>query len=607
MKKINELEKIAKLLRYYVLTSTTKAGSGHPTSCLSSIEIVTSLFFGGYFQKGDHFILSKGHAVPLIYSLYTVLGLISEEELMTLRKFNSLLQGHPIPDDFLIEAATGSLGQGLSIGLGMALENKINPKNKSKIWVLLGDSELAEGQIWEAVQIASYYQLDNLIAITDINRLGQRGETMLGWNMNQYQKRFRSFDWETIAVDGHSFIKLNQAFEKAKKIKKPLIILAKTIKGKGISFLENKDNWHGKPLKEDELNLAIKELREIEKMTFKLDSVYQNKKEKKQSGKTKKIINQTTGYSLGQLVATRKAYGNGLVNLGKVNNEVVVLDAETSNSTYAETFKKTFPHRFFEMFIAEQNMISVGLGLSKMGYIPFVSSFAAFLTRGFDQIRMSQYSNPNLKIVGSHAGVSIGEDGPSQMGLEDLAMMRSILNSVVLYPADAVSTEKLVFEAAKYNGLVYLRTTRKETPVIYPNNEEFPIGGLKIHAIKVKQAKEKILIVAAGITLFEALKAQKELVGNKIETIVVDCYSVKPIDKNTLNNLVKNVKKIIIVEDHYPAGGLGEAVKSVLLPINKPIYHLAVNKIPRSGKPEELLDYEEISAKNIIKKVLNEG
>lgn len=606
MKKINELEKIAKLLRYYVLTSTTKAGSGHPTSCLSSIEIVTSLFFGGYFQKGDHFILSKGHAVPLIYSLYTVLGLISEEELMTLRKFNSLLQGHPIPDDFLIEAATGSLGQGLSIGLGMALENKINPKNKSKIWVLLGDSELAEGQIWEAVQIASYYQLDNLIAITDINRLGQRGETMLGWNMNQYQKRFRSFDWETIVVDGHSFMELNQAFEKAKKIKKPLIILAKTIKGKGISFLENKDNWHGKPLKEDELNLAIKELGEIEKMTFKLDSVYQNKKEKKQSGKTKKIINQTTTYSLGQLVATRKAYGNGLVNLGKVNNEVVVLDAETSNSTYAETFKKIFPHRFFEMFIAEQNMISVGLGLSKMGCIPFVSSFAAFLTRGFDQIRMSQYSNPNLKIVGSHAGVSIGEDGPSQMGLEDLAMMRSILNSVVLYPADAVSTEKLVFEAAKYNGLVYLRTTRKETPVIYPNNEEFPIGGLKIHAIKVKQAKEKILIVAAGITLFEALKAQKELVGNKIETIVVDCYSVKPIDKNTLNNLAKNVKKIIIVEDHYPAGGLGEAVKSVLLPINKPIYHLSVNKIPRSGKPEELLDYEEISAKNIIKKVLND-
>lgn len=599
------LEKIAKLLRYYILISTSKAGSGHPTSSLSSVEIITALFFGNFFKEDDHFILSKGHAVPLIYALYTVLGIISEDELMKLRSFNSSLQGHPIPDNFLIEAATGSLGQGLSIGLGMTLFDIVKKKaKKNNVWVLLGDSEMAEGQVWEAIQLTSYYKLTNLIGIIDINRLGQRGETMLGWHIDQYEKRLNSFGWQTIIVNGHSFSDLFSAYNAVNKNERPLMILARTSKGKGVSFLENKDGWHGKPLKDEELKKALKELGKISKLKIKLSSI---KKRKNPNPKSNLIINKnkiSLNYQKGEMVATRKAYGNALVKLGKVSDKIVILDAETANSTYAELFKNIFPQRYFEMFIAEQNMVSTALGLSKKGIIPFVSSFAAFLTRAYDQIRMAQYSDPNIKIVGSHAGVSIGEDGPSQMGLEDLAMFRSVLKSVVLYPADAISTEKLVFEAFDHQGLVYLRTTRKETPVIYNQKDFFTIGGSRVHKINLTTPKTKWLIISAGITLFESLKAQRELIKNRVEATVIDCYSIKPLDEKTIKRLAKKVDKVLVVEDHYPAGGLGEAIKSLLSLEKKMIHHLAVRKIPKSGKPEELLDYEGISTKHIVKLVL---
>ncbi len=611
----NNLKEIAKLLRYYILTATSEAKSGHPTSSLSAVEILTELFFDNFFKSdlanpksffNDRFILSKGHAAPLLYALYVVLGLINEEEILNLRKFNSFLQGHPMPDKFLVDVATGSLGQGLSVGLGMALAMKLKIKKEErlpKVWVLLGDSEMAEGQVWEAIEVAGYYQVENLIGIVDVNRLGQRGETMLSWNLSLYQKRIEAFGWQVIKVDdGHSFLKLKEAYLKAVESKIPTMILAKTIKGKGVSFLQNLNGWHGKALDKEQLNLALKEIGEIKKDFVKKIAV--NNIENEQENNFLNIQVNPPPYEKNHLVSTRKAYGEALTALGSLNEKVVSLDAEVSNSTYAEIFKKKFPERFFEMFIAEQNMISVALGFSKLGFIPFVSSFAALLTRAFDQIRMSQYSFADIKIVGSHAGVSIGEDGASQMGLEDLAMMRAILNSVVVYPSDAVSTWKLVFEAAKQKGIVYLRTTRKETPVIYSKDEEFPIGKSKIHFTGIEA---KVLLITAGITLFEALKAQAKLKSEGIEMIVLDCYSVKPLDEENILNLSKKVEKIIVVEDHYPYGGLGEAVMNLLSKEKKPVFHLCVREIPKSGRPEELLRYGKIDEEailNLVKKIL---
>jgi transketolase len=511
---------------------------------------------------------------------------------------------------------------------------------------------MAEGQVWEAVQIASHYKLNNLIAIADINRLGQSTETMLGWDLKTYKMRFEAFGWNVITVeDGHDLKKIYKAYEtvssatqffhgtnKSEKIafaSKPTIILAKTIKGKGVSFLENKEGWHGKPLPKEMLESALKEL-------GKIDLKVRGKVEKPQIKNDKKL--QTISYQLqpkyrvGDLVATRLAYGDALLALGETDEKIVALDGEMSNSTYSEKFAKKFPERYFEMFIAEQNMITTALGLSKIGFIPFLSTFAAFLTRGFDQIRMAQYSAPNLKIVGSHCGVSIGPDGPSQMGLEDISMFRSILDSTILYPSDAVSAFKLTEIMAKNDGLFYLRTNRKTTPVIYGEKEKFKIGGSKIHRVKISNfqfpiskqisnnkqqiSKPKALIITAGVTLHEALKAQKELADKGIETVVLDCYSVKPLDVQSINQLTKEIKNIVVVEDHYPAGGIGEAVLSCLItnnqiPRNKQksnslehlefgdwnFAHLCVRKLPRSGSPEELLHYEEIDAEAIIKAV----
>ena len=688
MDNFDQLQKICRLIRYDIIKATSAAGSGHPSSSLSAVELITTLFFGGFLkydlknpnnQFNDRVIFSKGHAAPLLYSLYHTAGVISLDELLTLRTFNSNLEGHPTPRFPFVDVATGSLGQGLSIGVGMALGMKLNKlagggrgrvpdsaqrffqpvagrehwregifRQDPRIWVLLGDSEMSEGQVWEAMQIASYYKLNNLIAILDVNRLGQRGETMLGWDLETYAKRAEAFGWNPVIVDdGHDLKKIINAYkemtgvaeegfptplrpsdfegqaaqaglptEASAKVGRnpkqaPSFIIAKTIKGKGVSFLENQDGWHGKTLNKEQTEQAIKELGEVDlnikgKITFPNHQslITNNQTIPNNQIQNKKDLSSKI-YDLGSSYSTREAYGDALIYLGQANENIVVLDAEVSNSTYAEKFAKKFPDRFFEMFIAEQNMVSTALGLSKQGFIPFISSFAAFLTRGFDQLRMAQYSGPNLKICGSHSGVSIGADGPSQMGLEDIAIFRTISNSVIFYPSDAVSAYKLTQIMAENPGLFYLRTTRGKTPVIYQRDEEFKIGGSKI----LKQPENsKALVIAAGITVHEALKAYEQLTKEGIGITVVDLYSVKPIDQSTIQQLAINNKNIIVVEDHYPAGGIGEAVLSAIsnnLTIKQfnNFIHLSVTKTPRSGRPDELMAYEEIDSDTIIKSV----
>ena len=604
--KIEKLRRLAARVRYYILTSTTEAGSGHPTSSLSATELMVGLLFGGIFRynadhpehpNNDRLIFSKGHASPLFYSLWAAAGRLTEEDLMTYRRFGSPLEGHPTVAFRYAEAATGSLGQGLSIGIGMALNAKYLDKLPYRTYVLLGDSEMAEGSQWEAIQIATHYQLDNLVGILDVNRLGQRGETMYGHDLKAYERRVSSFGWETISIDGHSFPEILTAYEKALDVSgKPTMIIAKTIKGKGVSFLEDKNGWHGKALKKDELNRALKEFGPLDQsVRGEIAKPEDLKPEERIPREAKKM-----GYQINQPVATRKAYGNALVRIFPKFPKVVSLDGEVSNSTYAEIFKEAYPEQFFEMYIAEQNMVGAALGLSCRGKIPFVSTFSAFFTRAFDQIRMSQYSNANIKFIGSHAGVSIGQDGPSQMGLEDIAMFRTIFGGVVLYPCDAVSTEHLIEEAAKHHGIFYIRTTREAAAVIYDEKEKFVIGGSKV--LK-KSDRDAVTVIAGGVTVHEALKAYEELKKEGIFIRVIDLYSIKPMDEATLREAGKTTKAVITVEDHYAEGGIGEAVKSALSTLLIPVHSLAVRKRPKSGKPEELLDYEEISQKAIIQKV----
>lgn len=615
---IKKINKLSKLIRYYILISTTKAGSGHPTSSLSTVELMAVLYFSGILKydienpqnpNNDRVIFSKGHASPLLYSIFAVAGAISEKQLLTLRKFGSPLEGHPTFRFKWAEAATGSLGQGLSIGFGMALNGKYLDKLPYKVYVLLGDSEMAEGSNWEAIELANYYKLNNLIGIIDVNNLGQCGETMLDYKMAEYEKRISSFGWNTILVkDGHNIQEVYEAYKKAinlqKKQEKPVMIIAKTIKGKGVSFVEGKDGWHGKALSQEDFEKAVKEL---EKIDFNIKGKIQVPKTTEPKEIKIKVNNKRIEEFLikpkekeGQLyLATRKAYGNALLKIGSKNSKVVVLDAEVSNSTYSELFKKVFPERFFEMFIAEQNMVGAGVGLAKLGKIPFISSFAAFLTRAFDQIRMAQYSKVNLKFCGSHAGVSIGQDGPSQMGLEDIAMFRTIENSVVFYPCDATSTEKLVELMLRHKGISYIRTTRSDTSIIYSEKEKFEIGGFKVLR---SSNKDDIVIITAGITVFEALKAQEELKQIGVNCKVIDLYCIKPINKKELEKAVGNLP-IITVEDHRKEGGLGEAVKSEISEKDNKIYSLYVEKTPMSGMPEELLRYEKIDKNAIIEKV----
>ncbi len=606
--KIEEIKQLAALIRYYILIMTTQAGSGHPTSSLSATELMACLLFGGIFKadvdhpkypNNDRLIFSKGHASPLFYALWAAAGELSEEELMTYRKFGSPLEGHPTVSFRFTEAATGSLGQGLSIGVGMALNAKYLDHLSYRTYVLLGDSEMAEGSQWESMGIAAHYQLENLVGVLDVNRLGQRGETMYGWDLGAYERKIKSFGWKTFVIDGHSIAEVLHAYEEALQVKnQPVMLIAKTIKGKGVSFLENKDGWHGKALKKEECDRALRELGHIDKS---IRGEITEPDDLRPGDPVPGMPPKKIEYASDKPVATRKAYGNALVRIFPEFPTLVSLDGEVSNSTYAEIFKEAHPDQFFEMYIAEQNMVGTAVGLSCRGKIPFVSTFAAFMTRAFDQIRMSQYSDSNIKFVGSHAGVSIGEDGPSQMGLEDLAMFRTILGSVVLYPSDAVSTEKLVEESARHHGPVYLRTTRKETPILYSPDEVFSIGGSKV--LK-KSESDAVTVIAAGITVFEALGAYEELKRKEIALRVIDLYSIKPVDAGTLKEASAATKALITVEDHFAEGGMGEAVRSALQGVEIPIYSLAVRRKPKSGKPEELLRFEEISKEAIVSKVM---
>ncbi|MEJ2092039.1 MAG: transketolase [Syntrophobacterales bacterium] len=604
---LTRLEKLATLIRHYILTATTNAGSGHPTSSLSAVELMTALLFGGFFRynpeqpqhpNNDRLIFSKGHATPLFYALWVAAGALPGEEMAAnYRKFGSPLEGHPTVTFPHVEAATGSLGQGLSVGVGMALNGKYLDKLPYRTYVLLGDSEMAEGSVWEALEVAAHYHLDNLVGIVDINRLGQRGETMYGHDVSAYVTRAAAFGWETIAVDGHSLPEIMAAYTKAQTFTGgPVMILAKTIKGKGVSLLEDKNGWHGKALSREDCDRSLAELGEVD-LTVRGEL---SRPEDLRPTPPRSVPMGTFHYPPQKPVATRKAYGNALARLGAANRTIVSLDGEVSNSTMAEIFAQACPNRFFEMFIAEQNMAGAALGLASRGKVPFVSSFAAFLTRAFDQIRMSQYSDPNLKFVGSHAGVSIGWDGPSQMGLEDLAMFRTLVNGVVLYPADAVTTERLMEEMVKHRGIMYMRTTREATPILYNPDEQFSLGGCKVLR---HSGQDRLTVVSAGVTLFEALAAYELLKKIGIFIRIIDLYSIKPIAAATLADAARKTGAIVTVEDHYPEGGLGEAVMNALATIPVPVYSLAVTKKPKSGAPTELLDYEEISRRAIVDKV----
>jgi transketolase len=567
---------------------------------------MTGLLFGGTFRfnvdepehpNNDRLIFSKGHASPLLYALWTVAGAIDERELRSYRQFGSRLEGHPTGRTPFAEAATGSLGQGLGIGLGMALNAKRLDRLPYRTYVLLGDSEMSEGSQWEAIQLGAHYELSNLVGIIDVNRLGQRGATMLGHDLDAFARRVTSFGWKTLTIDGHDFSQILQCCEEAASERsRPVMLVARTIKGKGISFLEDADGWHGKALDEHQWKQALDELSDVE---HDVRGTITAPEDLRPTRLPPQSVSSAV-YERGQSVATRKAYGAALARLAPKFPQLVSLDAEVSNSTMAEMFAAKVPERFFEMFIAEQNMVETALGLSLRGQLPFVSTFAAFFTRAFDQIRMAQYSRTNLKFVGSHAGVSIGEDGPSQMGLEDVAMFRSILASTVLHPCDAVSTEKLVEVAAAHEGTVYLRTMRQGTPVIYENDESFPIGGSKVLR---QSSDDRLTLVAAGATVHEALKAYDQLRRAGTAVRVIDAYSIKPIDAATLLAAAEATGAVVTIEDHYPAGGLGEAVLHALAERPVPVRLLAVQKTPMSGTGEELRDFTGISAAAIVKTV----
>ncbi|HLD01742.1 MAG TPA: transketolase [Patescibacteria group bacterium] len=621
MNKYNDLVEKAKLVRKWSLIATSEAGSGHPTSCLSAADLTTVLF-DKYFSydpqnpldlTNDRFILSKGHAAPLLYTLFAVSGIIPFEDLRTVRKFGSNLEGHPTPRFKYSDGATGSLGQGLSIGAGIAyglrsgISNfKFQISNLPKVYVLLGDGELAEGQVWEAANFASYNKLDNLIAILDINKFGQSGETMFAHDLKEYLDRFTAFGFEAIVIDGHDVKAIDSALQMAttNDSGKPYVIIAKTYKGKGISFLENKPNWHGKPLKKEDLEKALKELGDVDdslRFSLRKPSVILNGVKnliKKDPSHSLRMTN----YKKGEEIATREVYGQVLAELGDSDPLIYALDAEVKNSTFSQDFLKAHPERFIECFIAEQNMVSMAAGLSRLGKKPFVSTFAAFLTRGFDQIRMAAIGKANIRFCGSHSGVSIGEDGPSQMGLEDIAMFGTIPDAVIFHPSDAVSTAKLVASLVNQQGISYLRTLRPATPVLYENNEQFEVGGSKI----LRSAQNDTLtIVAAGITVHEALKAYEELQNKGISVRIVDCYSIKPIDKKTLVTCLKETKQktIITVEDHFIHGGLGDFVLDAVSDTGATVKKLAVDHISRSGKKDELLADAGINADSIVKTV----
>jgi transketolase len=602
---------LAQQLRVDSIRSSGAAGSGHPTSSLSAADLMAVLmstrlrydFDRPEQPTNDHLIFSKGHASPLLYAMFKAAGAIQDEEMLSFRRLGSRLQGHPTPAIPWVDVATGSLGQGLPIGVGIALAGKYLDKLPFSVWVLCGDSEMAEGSIWEAFNTAGHYELDNLVAVLDMNRLGQRGETMLGWNSAVYAARGRAFGWHVLEIDGHDHDAIDRAYAKAERHDgQPTLIVARTVKGRGVSAIEDKDGWHGKALDVEQTHRAIEELGGERNITIRVRKPDTATLTEKPGAREPELPQ----YRVGDSVATRAAYGDALKALGAARQDVVALDGEVSNSTYAEKFAQAYPDRYFEMYIAEQQMVAAAVGLSVRGYVPFASSFAAFFTRAYDFIRMAAISQANLRLCGSHAGVSIGEDGPSQMGLEDLAMMRAVHGSTVLYPGDANQTAQLVTALADRPGVSFLRTTREKTPVIYSPEERFEIGGSKV----VRQSEaDRVTVVAAGITVREAIKACDELHGEGIAVRVVDAYSVKPIDAETLLKAARATGgRVVVAEDHYPEGGLGEAVLTALAlaDADSPdvrFKHLAVRELPGSGKPHELLDAAGISARHIARAV----
>ena len=594
------LHRMAQKLRRHSLESTAEAGSGHPTSCMSCADIMSVLFFDEMrFDPSDPsgadadvFVLSKGHAAPILWAALKEAGAI-QDDLLSLRRFDSPLEGHPTPRCPWVRVATGSLGQGLSAAAGMAWARKLDG-TPARVYALLGDGEAAEGSVWEAAQFASFNRLDNVCAVLDVNRLGQSGPTMYQHDTAVYEARFRGFGWDVAVVDGHDVAALRRAFAKARGTSgRPFAIVAKTLKGKGVSFVEDKDGWHGKPVKKgEELQKAVAELGDTS-VTIPVEA----RRYPPVAARATGDLTLKPSYALGQEVATREAYGTALAKLARTSPAVVAIDGDTKNSTFSEKLKEAAPRQFAEGYIAEQNMVGAALGMATEGLIPFASTFACFLTRAYDFIRMAAYSRPrHLVLCGSHAGVSIGEDGPSQMALEDLAMMRAITGSTILYPSDAVSAERIVEAAARTPGLVYIRTSRPKTPVLYANEEYFPVGQSKTLRAS---AKDAVTVVGAGVTLHEALKAHEALAKSGIAVRVIDLYSVKPVDVETLRKAATETKAIVTVEDHSVCGGLGEAVMAAV-GNRAPVVLLGVSTVPRSGKPAELMRHHGIDAEAIV-------
>jgi transketolase len=594
------LFKMAQKLRRHSIESTTEAGSGHPTTCMSCADILSVLFFDEMRwdpsdpsgKDADVFVLSKGHAAPILWAALKESGAI-KEDLLTLRRYDSVLEGHPTRNSPWVRVATGSLGQGICAVVGMGWARKLDA-TPARVYTLLGDGEVAEGSVWEAAELAANDRLDNVCAIVDVNRLGQSGETMLGHQVEVYAQRFRAFGWEAAVVNGHDIAEVKRAFAKARETKgKPFAIIARTFKGKGVSFLEDKEGWHGKPLKKgEETQKALAELGDTN-VTIKVEA------RRYPAGKAPVPVEPhlQPEYELGQEVATREAYGTALAKLAKTTPQVVVTDADTKNSTFSERFKAVAPERYSEAFIAEQNMIGAALGMATEGKIPFAATFACFLSRAYDFIRMAAASRPeHLVLCGSHAGVSIGEDGPSQMAMEDLAMMRALLNTTILYPSDAVSAERCVETAARTKGLVYIRSSRPKTKVIYRNDEPFPVGGSKTLR---RGPKDAVTVVAAGVTVAEALLAHDQLAKEGIAVRVIDLYSVKPLDEATLKQAAAETKGFVTVEDHNVCGGIGEAVAGVVAGRAR-VSILGIRELPRSGKPTELMEKHGISASSIV-------
>ncbi len=608
---ISKLKELGQQLRVDGIRMSTRAGSGHPTSSMSAADLIAVL--GARHLRydwkkpdnpaNDHLIFSKGHASPLLYAFYRAAGAIDQDEMMKYRTFGCRLEGHPTPAIPWVDVATGSLGQGLPIAVGVALAGKRLDRLPYRVWVLCGDSELAEGSIWEALDKAGHYQLDNLIVLFDVNRLGQRGETEFGWDTGIYKERVEAFGCRAIVIDGHDVASIDRAMTEAASTKdRPTVIIAKTVKGKGFAEIEDKDGWHGKPLPPEMAERAIKELGGVRnlQMEVHLPAVEPPAAgAARPAGRAEEPAVQLPEYKRGEKVATRLAYGEALRAIG-VRHKIVAMDGEVSNSTYADLFKQAYPDRFFEMFIAEQQLVATAVGMSVRGYIPFASTFAAFFSRAYDFIRMASISEANIRLVGSHAGVEIGADGPSQMALEDLAAMRAVRGSTVLYPSDATSTGKLVEEMAKQEGIVYMRTTRGAYPVIYPASEAFPIGGSKLLA---HHADDRVTIIAAGVTVHLALDAVSVLEKEGINCRLIDLYSVKPVDLAALKEARKATEgRFVIVEDHYPQGGLAASVLEALAPLGETIQlrHLAVDGLPGSGSSEELLDAAGISSRHIV-------